>query len=109
MSDFHRTLIDISKCIDSNAFKHMKFMCRGVIMPAKMEEVKCPLDLLRELEECSKIYDGNVQFLINLLASEKIEKLVPFNGLANETLQESLSLHAEQHNQQTPALNLRSQ
>ena len=58
MSDFHRTLNDISKHIDSN---NMKYMCQGVVMPAEMEEIKCPLNLLRELEECSKIYDGNIQ------------------------------------------------
>ena len=112
MSDFHRTLNDISKHIDSNTLKNMKYMCRGVVVPAKMEEIKCPLDLLRELEECNKIYDGNVQFLISLLVTEKkfnlVDKLVPLNGLANETLQESLSLHAEQYYEQTPALNLQS-
>ena len=86
-------------------------MCGNDVVPAKMEKVTTPLDLLNELEVCGKIRDGDVQFLISLLDSENkpmlVEKLTQFNYSANESsFQESLSFRSESHqSQQQPSLN----
>ena len=112
MSNFYRVLNEVSKYIDTDTLNSMKYMCGNVVVPAKMEKVTTALDLLKELEGCGKIRDGDVQFLIDLLVSEKkpilVEKLVQFNYSANESLldQESLSLRSVwQQSQQQPALN----
>ena len=71
MTKFHLVLNEIAKHIDTNALKSMKYMCKTFIKPAKMEKIETPLEFLAELEECGKIRDGDVQFLINLLKFEK--------------------------------------
>ena len=107
MNKFHLVLNEIAKHIDSDTLKSMKYMCRNFIMPAKMEKIKTPLELLTVLEEDYKIFDGDVCFLIDLLKSEKpalVKKLVPFNFAANESLQESMSFSERQqptHNAQS--------
>ena len=111
MDNFRRTVIDVSKHINSDTLKNMKYACKDFIMPAKMGEIKCPLDLLKELEECNKICKGNVQFLIGLLENEEkydlAGKLAPFNHLTSETSQESF--YTEQHQQQpSSALSIQS-
>ena len=107
---FHWVLSDISKQINSDTLDRMKYKCRGVLSAMQMDKIKTSLDLLKELEECGKISDGDVAFLIQLLESEGKSKLVPtlllYNyNVANETMQESLSFSPEEHSQQQPVRN----
>ena len=109
MSDFHRVLNELSKHIDSDTLNGLKYMCQDLFKPAKLEKITTSLMLLTELERCDKIHDGDVQFLIHLLQSEGksplVEKLLPLNYSANETVQETLSFCTEHHSQQQPVHN----
>ena len=111
MSDFHRVLNEVAKYIDSETLSSLKFMCKDLFKPAKLEKINTPLMLLTELEQCSKIRDGDVQFLIRLLESEEksmlVGKLLQLNYSANETVQESLSFCTEHHSHQQPVNNSR--
>ena len=111
MSDFYRVLNEVAKHIDSDTLNSLKFMCQNLFKPAKLETINTPLKLLTELERCGKIRDGDVQFLIRMLQSEGkstlIERLVPLNNSAIETVQESLSFCTEHHSHQQPVHNSR--
>lgn len=80
-------------------------MCRDVFTVTQREKIKTSLNLLTELEECDKISEGNVIFLINLLEFEGKSKLVSAlkNYAANE--QESLPFPLEEYSQHQPAQN----
>jgi hypothetical protein len=42
--DFNSMLVDISKLLNDNDLKQMKFMCTDIIKRRDMEKVKTPLD-----------------------------------------------------------------
>ena len=70
--DFNSMLVDISKLLNDNDLKQMKFMCTDIIKRRDMEKVKTPLDLFTELQSREKLVRTDTVFLKKLL--NKCEK-----------------------------------
>ena len=104
---FNQTLVDLGKCITTDTLEDLKYLCKDVVLPARMERVKRPLDLFQALEECGKISATNTQYLIELLEGEGNQKLAvklaPFNrGIPtdHDMVQEALSSYNDVQYQQ---------
>lgn len=70
--DFNSMLVDVSKLLNDNDLRQMKFMCTDIIKRRDMEKVKTPLDLFTELQSREKLIRADTGFLKRLL--NKCEK-----------------------------------
>ncbi|XP_077143067.1 FAS-associated death domain protein [Ranitomeya variabilis] len=67
MDNFHTLLLEISQKLDERELESMKFLCNKKIVKKKMEMIKSPLDLFRQLQELTEISEEDLTFLISLL------------------------------------------
>ncbi|XP_073515651.1 FAS-associated death domain protein [Phyllobates terribilis] len=69
MDNFPKLLLEISEKLDERELESMKFLCSKKIVKKKMEMIKSPLDLFRQLQELTDISEDDLTFLISLLTT----------------------------------------
>ena len=79
---FRRALNRIGNHLSRQNFEDLKFVCKDVVAVARMERVRCVLDLFQALEERGRLAVDNLEFLAQALETVGCTRLL--SELENE-------------------------
>lgn len=65
--EFREMLVIIAKRIDEYTLENLKFQCRDVIRPGRLERITAAFDLFNVLEEMDELSYDNIDFLLRVL------------------------------------------